>query len=190
VVTVGSDFYIGFNDKQIKLDIDQVRQGLDAAAKTVMRPPIGKVVVSARKKMKHEKKRAVHGKAIANFMRTQGKDPFATDSDVISDVTEEFNDNVQIAIETAYSIRKQQKALIRIAVIQAARLLAAAAKEKIITGGLGEKKTPSGKKRQSFFALMRWRINTGRSTGRYGFPIPYGIDTGRFVEGIRALPRK
>ena len=170
---------------KIKLDVDLLRSDvwlekkrLAAIAKTVTDSGEGEVIVSMRKKMPHEKKRAAHGRIVTNYLAAKGIDPFDYPPGVQKVIEDRIAQEVQKALDVAAKTSRPQDEEVRKALEDAAEWLAAWAKDYIEKGGLG----PSTGKYGKFKSRM---VAAGIATGEYGDPPPRGVLTGRYVKGIR-----
>ena len=143
----------------------------------------GEVLVSRRRKESWESGRAFHGKAIANRLAARGHDPFAYPQEVAAEVSGEIARQTTRAIEGAWRSRRHRLQTIRTAVRQGAEFLSTWARQNIERGQLGENTA-------RYRAIKHNLIRRGRATGRYGDPPPFGVLTGRFLEGIRARWRR
>lgn len=159
--------------------IGSTRRGYIALAATVERAGRGDVLVSKRIKQKWEKRKAVHGRAIANMLADRGRDPFDYDLPVVKEVTDFLESEIQDAKGKAFRTGRPRRSQVRGALRAGAEFLARAAYRKIVRGRLG--KNPSGYRERK-----KRRVKSGRYTRAFGNPPPYGVATGRFVRGIRA----
>ena len=143
----------------------------------------GEVLVSKRRKLPWEKRRAIHGKAIANMLAAKGHDPFSYPDDVVEESQETISTTYQRAIRRAFRLKRHQLPMIREALRQEAERLAEIARDRVISGKVG-RNPPEYRKRKARL------VERGRATGEYGTPPPYGVLTGRFVAGFRARWRR
>ena len=182
-----SDFIISIDSKQLERDVRATNKGLEAARLTLRNSGVAQVLVSRRKKIRGEKRKPLHGRAIANILRSKGADPFDFPKDLENEIStgllEELNESISVAFETA----RPQSSRMQRAVKGAGVLLADWSVENLKSGGLGNRKIPTGKNRDKYFKRMQSLVSRGLVTSKYGFPPPKGIYSGRFIEGIRPL---
>ena len=149
--------------------------------------------------------KVMHGRAIANFLRSKGHDPFDYKADATAFANRLVMRGLRRAQQVAWGSANQERRIVRNSLEGAAQYLADWARSNIIEGHLGQKRplrvarhvaergvssadlrvasaaTVIGRRSTKARALVR----AGFWTDRYGLPPPYGIATGRFVEGIR-----
>jgi len=153
--------------------------------------------------------KVLHGRAIANFLRAKGHDPFKYRPDVVRFAQRLVARGIRRANRQGYATAHKQDRIIHKALEGAAQYLADWARSNIMEGHLGKKRplrvaqhiaergvssadlrvasraTVAGRRIAKAKALVR----TGWWTDKYGLPPPYGIASGRFVEGIRGRHR-
>ena len=147
---------------------------------TLKSPGTGEVVVSRRKKYPGERRKPLHGRAIANLLAKLGHDPFKYPDHIVAAIDQEVAEEISDALEDAFRARHHRRQRVRDALLIGARKLAEFARWRIEQGLLAPMTEDRAKRK-------RWRRN---KTTRYGDPPPYGIVSGRFVEGIRARWRR
>jgi hypothetical protein len=181
-------FRVYIDERIIKGDVRRLNRGWQAMRRTVDNMGFGVVVTSARKKIKGEKSKQLHGRAIANILRDRfGKDPFDYDHGFLKRTGDGLAIEVETAMGDAYRMQSHQTDRIKKALTVAAENMAAEAQQGVESGKLGEKKIPGGTARKSYIARMHRLANRGFVTRRYGLPPPFGIRSGRFVAGIRGV---
>lgn len=158
--------------------------GCEAVNETMRGVGQGVVYVSQRRKLRSESGKPVHGKGIANMLRARGHDPFDVPPNEVAFVNEALRTEGGEAIDAAFRTNRPQTDRMKRLVRAVAAHLAEWSKENIKKGGLGQKK-PVGKPK-TYYARLRGKMNAGIVTGKYGFPPPYGVYSGRFVEGIKS----
>lgn len=164
---------IQMNDK----DVLRVSRSLKAVKLTITKPGQGVVMVSKRNKEPWEKRKAPHGRAIANFMKKHGKDPFDLNPNDVAKASKIVEIEIERSIDVAVRTGRAQKQLVKDALIKAVTFLAQIAKESLIRGRFIQSKKLEKIKLSS--------MKRGRCSTSYGSPPPYGIRTGRFLNGIR-----
>lgn len=175
-------------DKQLmRRDIRKVNKRFQAVSDTLQNTGTGEVLTSKRKKMPHERasrkkgrksQRVLHGRAIANILREQGRDPFVIHSQDEAQVYAIVDRGVLDAIDKAKKTSESQRDLVIEAITDGAEKMAEVAILRIEQGRLRPNRD-GWKKRKS--ALMK----PGIATSEYGTPPRPGVFTGRFIRGIR-----
>jgi hypothetical protein len=174
---------IQVDDKQIAKDTKDLIGKFAAIRSTLKNLGYGCVIVTRRDKESWEKKRPLHGRAIANILADKGHNPFASPQSV-RDIAHRFVvNNLTTAVTIAFKRRKNQKEIVKDIFRRAAEKIAEWAKRNIESGGLGE--NSKGVKRYKEFSLGR----RGRITTKYGSCPPYGVRTGRFLDCIEVRHR-
>lgn len=168
---------------RISLELQEtVSAGLEAWQETLDRVGRGTVLTSRRRRLSGMPEgRALHGRGIANMLADRGHDPFAFDNAVEQEASEIVAEEVADALDDAYRTNRPQTSRVRAVLRAAADVLAEWARDNLAAGRLGE--NASGYRKQK---LAYARSGAKGFTGSYGYPPPYGIATGQFVEGIRA----
>ncbi len=176
--------------KQLDRSIRRNNKRLTAIRRTMQETGEGEVLVSRRIKVPGDTQRAVHGRAIANIMRTRGKDPFEYPGHVRDTAERLVKRGVTTAREKAYRQGRSRRRDVRNTLEGAAQFLADWARINIQRGGLGQKPRRRKWTDRQVRAYWRSEARRRRATTRYGNPPPYGVRTGQFVKGIRARWRR
>ena len=195
-------FIVEIDMSLMSRDVASVNRGVAAVRETLRNAGMGQVVVSKRtpRRPTDPKGRVLHGRAIANIFADRGKDPFAFPQSVEEKAQSIAVRHATRALEVAYDTARPQRRRMQQGLRFAANTLATWARLNIRKGGLGQKKirqssarNRSGaersltQRRSATIGLWRRYVRTGKWTDRYGFPPPYGIASGRFLRGIRAI---
>lgn len=162
-------------------------RGLAAMQATLSQTGEGEVLTSRRRKLPGEKGRAMHGRGVANILRTLGHDPFGYPQSVEQQVGDFVARETDTALEQAWRMGVHRREVIKRALERGADDLATWAADNIKRGGLGQKKIKArGNTRAMIIGRMRRLVSNGVWTDKYGFPPPYGVRSGQFVDGIRS----
>lgn len=143
----------------------------------------GEVLVSQRKKLPWEKRKPLHGKAVANMLAASGRDAFAYSASAAADASRIVAEAIRRSLETSWTRGQAGTSVVKEGLLKAAEGLAAWAAADVKAGGLGTNTEGTEK-------LKRRLVEQGKATAAYGAVPPLGIRTGRFVEGIRARWRR
>ena len=159
----------------------RITRKLDARVETVLNAGRGQVETSMRRKESWEKERAPHGGHIANILKKLGHDPFGYPDSIIEQVGGKLSAAVEAALQRCDSLGKSQEATLHRALKIGAESLSLWAIQNLKSGGLGSNTI----KHQRWKRKLLHRTPPS-ATGAYGDPPPYGIITGRFVDGIKS----
>lgn len=172
---------------RLNRSIAQTNDGFRAIRKTLTDTGQGQVLTSRRRRIATDKDRPVPGRAIANFLRAQGHDPFAYDARAVDDAQDDVARAVHRARDRAFRTGRSQRKVISGGLLAAAERLSADAVDGLTNARHGYKRPPwpgvGGQRLLNYWSGLARR---GGVTLRYGNPPPYGVRSGRFVEGIRA----
>jgi len=194
----------------LRRDIMGVARGMESTRQTITDVGYGAVLASRRVLSDEEKSarladkrarkaageigarvaRKVEGWDIANFLASQGHDPYEYPPEDVEFVGKSIEEEVAESIEEAYKTGKSQKPRVVLVLTAAARHLQEAAQTQIKEGKLG---TNTVGYRGQKTRRARGDVNPRRKqsavpiTTKYGIPPPYGVYSGRFIEGIRGV---
>lgn len=157
--------------------VQEVMDSIWARAETVLGAGVGEVRTSARKKTRYEKKRALHGGAIWNILRSKGNDPGDYDPQVFMDAISDFVGRTERLLTTVGRTGRPNRRAIQRNVLRVAEILAEWSRQNVESGGLGQN---AGKYRGLKIGLTR----AGVFDATHGTPGPRGWATGRFARGI------
>ena len=162
-------------------DLRRSSKQLEAIVDTTANTGVGEVVVSARKKFREERgKKVMHGRFIANMLRSNGHDPFDLPDTTVREVQQIVGDEIEELIVRAYRTGRPQSSAVQRVMRAGADHLAREIVRRVTTGQLGRSVGRYGKRK----AIL---ANQGKLhvTKQYGNPPPVGVFSGRFVRGIR-----
>jgi len=160
-------------------DIRAIKNGYDAMAVTLQNAGQGQVVTSKRTPKRPWEKKAFHGSAIANFLRARGVEPVDNFDEQVQQVVETtLQQRITDALDAAWRTATSHAEQIQEALLEAAQALAQNARDRLARGAVG---TNTGRTRDRKKRLVKG----GAATRQYGAVPPYGIETGRFVDGIK-----
>jgi hypothetical protein len=126
--------------------------------------------------------RGASNKVIANRLHSKsGNNPMELTDQAHARIQKDLVKHLTDSILSAFK-RKRRISLKTIMLIAASDVVKAL-RARIISGGLG--RNPVGYK-----AAKRRMVATGRATGQYGNPPPFGIQTGGFLKSIRARVKR
>ena len=178
--------------------IQKVKSGFSAISGTVNDPGHVRILTSRRamtpaekKYRREERARAkrlknprlrpgphVQGWNISNVLKKKGTDPFKYTDSVLREVRDMMSELIQDAINDAWKTNRPQKARIRQILEAGARELVDDVKDRVMTGKLG--------RNDHGYMWRKLRLyDSGVLPTKYGRPPPYGIFSGRFIEGVR-----
>lgn len=163
-------------------DVYREVRGLDAWKETLENVGRGEVTVGQRRKMSFEKTKPPHGMHIANILAKKGKSPFLYSAQAEREALDFLNEEVLDAVRDAVRTQCPQTNRLRRVLRAAAEHLAESAADHVKRGVLGVKKGSMSEGRRKYW------LRTGRWNPKYAFVSgapPYGIATGRFVEGFK-----
>ena len=195
-------FIVEIDTSTLSRDIASVNRGVAAVRETLRNAGMGQVVVSKRTpRTRHDPPgRVLHGRAIANIMADRGKDPFAFPKSIEEKAQSIAVRHATRALDAAYETARPQHRRMQNGLRFAAATLATWARLNIRKGGLGQKEIrltlekdrqgnvrSMASRRGATIAYWRRNVRIGKWTDRYGFPPPYGVASGRFLRGIRAI---
>lgn len=152
--------------------------------KRIAKEKEGHVIVSKRKKESWEKGRQAHGRVIAANLRRLGHPVFDHDKKLMRRINTEIKSEVSGLLQRAAQRKKSQKTTeLERRIRRGTQRLVMETKSRIRNGKIGSH--PRAYKNRKVSLVMR-----GRGTVRYGMPPPYGVLTGRFMDGIRWRMRR
>lgn len=163
-----------------------------AVSTTVTSAGEGEVLVSARKKLPHERAirgkkqertRIPHGRFIANLLAQQGRDPFAYAPDDEQREQEIMTRETERIITDAADRGRSQHLRLRRLLLDVAQDYAELAKKYIRDWRLKRNV-------QKTIRRKRYLVKQGIASSKFGDPPPPGYLTGRFYDGIRARYRR
>lgn len=174
------------NTNALNGSINYVKSGLEAISKTIEPHGRAEVVTSRRVRLPFERanKRkgitgavVVGGHHIANFLRSKGRDPFKLPQNQLNEVVNAIEEEIVDAVSDAARTARPQTDRVRRVLIAGAEELARDARRNIELGGLGVN--------ASKYIGSKARFVRRHGLIKHGVPPPYGILSGRFVDGIR-----
>lgn len=163
--------------------VTNIKSGLDAMIHTAQNAGQGQVVASKRSPKKPWEKKAFHGRAIANFMRARGVEPITYDDEVAESIETTLQTWLIEALDDAWKTAQSQAHVVKSAFLWAAEELADNARERLYRGAVSVNTQRTSVRKQRLAAK-------GFATTKGGPTPPYGVETGRFADGIRGIWKK
>ena len=163
-------------------EIRNIVGGIQAFEETLRRTGRGEIVVSKRRPIPGERRPPLHGKAIANILRSKGGDVFKIPTSDAQRLADELAEGSEDIFREAARSGRPQHAKLRKLLRRVTREYRDLIVRRIERGQTGRRKSPKTAERQEkLIERGAWWI-----TRKYGIPPPWAIASGRFVEGIRA----
>jgi len=167
-------------------DADKFKNGLSAIGITLVKSGRGEIIVSKRTQRDDERSAPVHGKGIANMLAKKGGDVFRVDKHVertaFRDLEHGWRRISLHAMRTGVPQQRHLRMLLRDVTQDVTREVV----EGLVQGRGNRKKS------SKYAAKLRSMAERGATfiDTTYGNPPPWGVKTGRFVEGIKARVSK
>jgi hypothetical protein len=117
------------------------------------------------------------------MLRAQGHDPFAYPASEVTREDAQLTRGVLSTLSAAYRARRTQAQAMKALILATSQAFADWSIAALKEGRIGSNS-------KGVAAIKKRLIKQGILSSKYGDPPPYGVRTGRFLEGIRARWRR